>query len=322
MKHFFTIALFMLGCLVFSQTSSDAANKLILEAAQKASVAESISHLSKNIPSLKTDADKKAAFSILGAMQEQAGKYEDAKQSYAAGAALAGATNSERLVIAAVRCALNAGDFESAQSFLASSVKNSKDAGIVALVKLYGQWAVLCKANNVGETEQAVATLKSFVDDKTMESVQPSVLLTLWHVTGSSAYSSKLKSQFPQSPEAKIVKGEVSMLPTPFWFFMPRTESALPDIAEIPAEKPPAAPEKPMASGEKVVREQLGLFRDVSNANALVQKAKEKGFDAKIVSETRPSGNVYYIVVVDEDEGRTVGKKLRTAGFECYPVFE
>ena len=329
MKHFFKIALFILGFSVFSQTSSDAANTLISEAAKKPSITESIVHLSKSIPALKTDADKKAAYSFLGALQEQAGKFDDAKKSYAAGAALPGATNSEKLVISAVRCALNSGDFESAESFLSSTVKNSSDATILAFVKLYTQWAALCKANNVGETEKAVAALKTFVGDKSMSPVLPSVLLTLWHVTGSETYSTQLKSKFASSPEAKIVKGELNVLPTPFWLFMPRKENTFPDIAEVSQNEPssdtkPSVEPSPSSkgTGQKVVREQLGLFRDVSNANALASKVKAKGFDAKIVEEKRPSGNVYYIVVVDENKNNTIGKELRTAGFECYPVFE
>ena len=331
MKHFLGFALFIFGFSVFSQTSSDAANKLILEAAQKSSANETISYLAKNIPSLKDDSDKKAAFSFLGALQEQAGKFEDAKKSYTAGAALAGPTNSEKLVIGAVRCALNSGDAETALSFLKSSVRNSKDALIIAHIKLYEQWALLCKANNVKETEKAVSALKSFVDDASMKPVLPSVLFTLWHITGDESYSSKLKSSFSSSPEAKIIRGEINALSTPFWLFMPRKENTVPEIAQVPVEKSAAQeksdsaaaqPAKTSGDGEKIVREQLGLFRDVSNANALAEKVKSKGFDAKIVVEKRPSGNVYYIVVVDENKDRTIGKELRTAGFECYPVFE
>lgn len=323
MKHFLGFAIFIFGFSLFSQTSSTAANKLILEAAGKASVNETISFLSKNISSLETDSDKKAAFSFLGALQEQAGKFEAAKKSYTSAAALAGSTNSEKLVISAVRCALNSGDAESALSFLKSSVRDSNDAYIQAQIKLYEQWAFLCKANSAKETEKPVAALKSFLSDKSMTSVMPSILLTLWHITGEDSYSSKLKTDFPSSPETKIIKGEINALPTPFWLFMPRKETAFPEIAQMPLKKSATSSEKePSSSAEKIVREQLGLFRDVSNANALAEKVKSKGFDAKIMLEKRPSGNVYYIVVVDENKDMSIGKELRTAGFECYPVFE
>ena len=53
-----------------------------------------------------------------------------------------------------------------------------------------------------------------------------------------------------------------------------------------------------------------------------VKKLKEKGFVAKITSEIRPSGTTYYLVIVDENSDNSMGDELRTAGFECYPIFE
>lgn len=74
------------------------------------------------------------------------------------------------------------------------------------------------------------------------------------------------------------------------------------------------------SSGAKLGREQLGLFRNKENADALVSRAKDKGFAAYYFTETRASGTTYYIVVVDENAEGTMGKKLRAAGFDCYPV--
>lgn len=70
----------------------------------------------------------------------------------------------------------------------------------------------------------------------------------------------------------------------------------------------------------KKVMEQLGLFRKKENADALISRAKEKGFNAYCYTETRASGTTYYIVVVDENADGTMGRKLRAAGFDCYPV--
>ncbi len=70
----------------------------------------------------------------------------------------------------------------------------------------------------------------------------------------------------------------------------------------------------------KKVRQQLGLFRNQKNADDLVKSAKAKGFNAYSYSEVRPSGTTYYIVVVDENAEGSMGKKLRNAGFDCYPV--
>ena len=66
-------------------------------------------------------------------------------------------------------------------------------------------------------------------------------------------------------------------------------------------------------------RLQLGLFREKANADRLVAALKDKGFTAAVTTETRASGTTYYIVAVDETDG-SIGDKLRTAGFEFYPL--
>ena len=68
------------------------------------------------------------------------------------------------------------------------------------------------------------------------------------------------------------------------------------------------------------MREQLGLFRNKENADILIKDLKAKGFTGYSYTETRASGTTYYIVVVDENKDGTMGKKLRAAGFDCYPV--
>ena len=65
---------------------------------------------------------------------------------------------------------------------------------------------------------------------------------------------------------------------------------------------------------------QLGLFREKENAQNLVARLKEKGFESHVLMEKRPSGTLYYIVVVD-DTSEIMAEKLRSSGFDCYPVF-
>ena len=115
------------------------------------------------------------------------------------------------------------------------------------------------------------------------------------------------------------------------WYFVPRsidgenpaTQDKTDEPAESKAESEKGTEEKKDAPEEKKVkleREQLGLFKSQTNADALIKSAKERGFEAYSFTETRASGTTYYIVVVDENEDGTMGKKLRAAGFDCYPV--
>ena len=333
---------------VLSAQTAQTALSLARESAKKDTIDQSIQYLKKQIPSLTAASDKRSAWAFLGSVQEQKGLYQDALNSYASAAAIAAGDaegmpkkTSEQLVIDAVRCALSFGDYNSAQTYLNSPVRSSKNNQIIAYVKLYEQWCVLCRSTKISDTTESVAMLKTYSTLESMKPVWPQILLTLWHITGEKSFSDRLKTEYPKSPESAIVKGQAQTLPAPFWYFVPRSSTSTPDVeltGTVPEKKEnstkdktatdkadstgKAEPDKTAGNQEKIVRQQLGLFKDRSNAQGLVDRLKDKGFTATITSELRPSGTTYYIVTVDENSKGTMGDELRTAGFECYPVFE
>ena len=71
----------------------------------------------------------------------------------------------------------------------------------------------------------------------------------------------------------------------------------------------------------KAKKYQLGLFRKKENAQGFSDTLKQGGFNAYVEEETRSSGTKYFLVIIDENADGTVADKLRTAGYECYPVF-
>ena len=62
--------------------------------------------------------------------------------------------------------------------------------------------------------------------------------------------------------------------------------------------------------------QQVGFFRNREYADELVAKLDKLGFHPVVRTETRPSGNSYYVVLVPEDRSRTAEGKLKDAGFE------
>ena len=75
------------------------------------------------------------------------------------------------------------------------------------------------------------------------------------------------------------------------------------------------------ATDAKAKRQQVGLFGKKENALSMVERLKEKGFTSYIEQEKRPSGNTYFIVIVDENAEENMGMLLKTSGFDCYPVY-
>lgn len=326
------------------------ASVIAKESATKATAEESISYIESKIKSVAADSERRALYVFLGNLNEQLSHFDSARECYvfAAGIAAGDAEDmpkksNEQLVLDAVRCALSLGDASLADDYLNSAVRNSSDKNVQAYIKLYSQWSALCKAQDSSQLNDSVVMLKAYTEMSSLEVIQPAVLLTLWYITGSDDYSSILKEKFPKSLESAIVSGSAQLLPSPFWFFVPRSGTAVPEIAhediidvtpaaEITAsdkqnptdESNSTSPieEKSVDSeSDKPLYLQLGLFRNKENADSLVSRLSEKGFKARIISEVRPSGTTYYIVAVDDNGTGTTADELKTIGFESYPVF-
>ena len=309
------------------------AKDVVKEAEKKESIEESLSYVKNQIAKTTVLSEKRSLYIFLGNMQEQLAYYDDAKKSYASAAGIAAANaegmqkkSNEQLVLDAVRCALSQGDYETAHAYLNSSIRNSKDNLIQAYTKLYTQWAALCSVESKEDLAEPVEILKAYSKVDSMKELRPAILLTLWYVTGENQYSKEITKSFPKSTEAAIVNGDAQLLPTPFWFFVPKlgeVEQGIGSIVIQNAEKEKklaSEPKKVIQSSSEIIKLQLGLFRTENNAKLLVEELKSKGFDCYITTEKRSSGTTYYIVLIHENKERTLADKLRSSGYECYIV--
>ena len=329
MKKIISLAFAVLFCTsIFAAELT--ASFVTAEAAKKDSVEESVSYLKSQISKITVAAEKRAAYIFLASLQEQMAYYDDAQKSYAQAAAIAAGNaegmpkkSNEQIVLDAVRCALSSGDYATADSYLNSAVRNSKNADVQAYIKLYTQWSALCKADDVAGIQEPVVMLQAYLKVDSMNAVKPTVLLTLWYVTGDASYSKQITQLYPKSIEASIVKGDAQLLPTPFWFFVPKSGEAEQGTGSIAMPEEPKSSVTQTAAAEKpakFTKWQLGLFRTESNAKLLADEVKAKGFDSYITTETRASGTTYYIVLVREDKNGNVADRLRSSGYDCYGV--
>ncbi|MBQ9239656.1 MAG: SPOR domain-containing protein [Treponema sp.] len=319
-------AIFVFCLCVYSVAplaAQKSARTLADEAAAKATIDESISFLRDEITAVTDAAERRSLLIFLGALQEQSGKYEAARESYVAAAAIAAKDaphmmkrSSEQLALDAVRCALSLGDVRTAEAYLNSSIRNSRNASVQAYIKLYELWCLLCRAESSDALEEPIALLTAYSSLSSLETVRPQLLFTAWYITGESSWADQLIKRYPMTLEAGVVQGTVKLLPAPFWFFVPHAYAAVSD-----AHDDTASSDKTIAtsanSAEAPKRLQLGLFREKHNADRLVAQAAEKGFTAYTTTETRESTTTYYIVLVNDDDG-SVAPRLRSMSFECY----
>ena len=313
-----------LACPLWLFAAELKAKDIAYEAARQGSVDESIAYLKKQIGTLTAPAEKRSTLIFLASLQEQFALYDDAQKSYAAAAGIASADaegmpkrTNEQLVLDAVRCALCTGDSATADSYLNSAVRNSRNPEIIAYVKLYAQWSALCAAETNEELQEPLEILKAYLKVSSMDSVKPVILLTLWFITGDNSYSAKITSDYSKSVEAAIVNGDAQLLPVPFWFFVPKTGVAVQGTGTFTSSTTTV---EPAPTPQVFSKWQLGLFRTESNAKLLAEELKKKGFEAYITTETRASGTTYYIVLVNENAAKDIADRLRSAGYDCYPV--
>ena len=324
----FTAVIFSL-CGLFAEPL---AKEVAVEASKKESLEESIEYLKTEAEKISVQSERRGVYIFLASLQEQMALYSDAQKNYAKAAAIAGTNaegmqkkTNEQLVLDAVRCALSAGDYETADLYLNSAVRNSKSNEIQAYIKLYEQWSALCKANKVSDLQEPVLMLQAYSKAESMKSVRAAILLTLWYVTGENSYAVEIRKFFPESVEAAIVNGEAQLLPTPFWFFVPKSGEAESETG-IASEKNEPEAKISVANADlskvdsKTTKYQLGLFRTEANAKALADELNLKNFKAYVTTETRSSGTTYYIVLVDDDGKGNLDDRLRSFGYECYAV--
>lgn len=328
---FFVLVLFLFTSIsVFSQT-----DKITLE--------DKITELSGKVKSAQSQTEKINLYEQLAICQEFAGLYSEASESYISCSRLVSEQETkDSYVLKASRCFLSCGDAEKTDELLTSIASTARTGKNAPLLKLYAAWSWISKCNTFEETHEPIVILKSYLKMDSMKSVKKEILFTLWYITLDENYSTILKNEFPESLETSILLGKTDLSPLPFWYFSARKEVPLKKDSESKVEvaKQEKEVEKPksettksepenlstkedknLSEKQEVFTYQLGFYSSKENAQNLVNRCKEKNISAQIQQVTRPSGNVYFAVIVKSTNSE-IGTIIKNSGFECYPIFE
>lgn len=323
----FVLVILILPFMLFSQQekyiSSTVVKKIFQQAEEKSDVEEVIRFLDSTITKTVNQNDKQCLQVFLAHLYEDTGMYAEAQKLYVQASVLEVASplfSKEELLLYAARCALSCGETESAESVIRIVLKTAKDKDVVAMAKLYIQWAQFCKIETVEELYEPKVVLDSYLKIDSMKSIHPLILFTLWYVTGDVSYSDELKTKWPKSTEYSMVLGKTDVLPGPFWYFLPR-ESIVLSVDTSKKQEQVNEKKEIVKAQDGVLYLQLGFFQSMENAQHLSDRLKKSGFNPVITEEKRESGNTYYVVIVYEDSDHSIAEKLRNSGYECYPVF-
>jgi hypothetical protein len=278
------------------------------------------------------------------------GNIEGAADAWLKAAAAEPGKRDDMSLLKGARCLAALGRFDAAEEHV-RNILLTGDAGESQL-----------EARYLGSQIQAFRTgngavMAAFLQSAEYADKRPSLLYTLWRVTGEEAYRVRLESEYPASPEARIVRSgpqeQVLGAPTAMWLLLPGREGivigepvpgsgnaaavgGIPQPGAVPArpipvipgvvppvlqaEEPSAAVSSGAVSGGGVL--QTGLFSREENTQAMAERLRREGF-TPLVTRRRVNGTEYWAVGVSPGENMNdMILALKDAGFESFPVYE
>lgn len=295
----------------FSEKDTVSMDKGLQKAASKASLPE----------------DKKYVYTALASLSERSGNPADAFEQYRTAALAIPGTRDDSLFLDAVRCALAANDTETAGEMVRAVLLSSFDEGILLRARVYSAWIQLAS----GDRASALELLRTFAASPQFNAYAPAILFTLWWSGRDTVAGKTLQETYHASPEAAAARGEILVGPSAFWYLMER--DGVPGFAvadktpadEAPPAKTPEETANPTKTSEPLPAvsgtgawQQTGFFRNRENAESLAEVLRQRGFSPVVREDTRPSGTVYYAVLVPDDG--TTAARLKDAGIDSYPV--
>ena len=342
------------GAEGFAEPSEPALQHAVQTLAQKAfaqkTEADVRQFFEKNLAVLPNAQAKVQALTLLADYEQYNGNYSNAADCYRRAAGFDATDKKTALLLDAVRVLLCGGSMDSARSLLseiAAALPVSDEDPYYRRAAVYDTWRLLAE----DRADRAVPLITAYTKKKAFSEYHPALLFTLWWVNGDEDAKQRLLKEYPAGMEAAAVNGTVTVQPSTFWYLMPRSGFAQKPAAgstaktstvsktgtsseatKAPgqsssaskAEAASAQSSKPAAGSEtqsKPSYYQLGFYRTKKYAEALAADLQKKHFTPIIKEEMRPSGTVYFAVLVKENAAGDMGLRLKDAGYEAFPIF-
>jgi len=326
---------------------SQAAQQAVASAFALTDSVKVIASLVSQAPKASSPADKKLILSALADYEERLGLFTDARKHFNEAAFADPSGRDDGYILDAARCALVSGDTEQAEGLVRAILLTSFSDPMLVRARAYSAWIQLA----AGDAADALPQIRSCAANTAFADYAPALLFTLWWSDNDSAAKIRLLSDFSTSPEASIVRGEIRLSPAPFWYLMVRNGTLVADFARegnaalgnsaspsgtqsstagtSPDSVTPSASATATSSVQAspavqagTVWQQTGFFKNRDNAEELKGNLEKLGFKPVIREEKRPSGTIYFSVLVPEDAARTAEKRLKNAGFESYLLLD
>ena len=276
----------------------------------------------QNLASLSGAQAQCQALILLAEYELHTGSYYHAAAHYQQAAAL-NPDEQSTLLLEAVRVFLCGGSFDSARNLLseiAARLPVNDENPSYRMAAVYDAWRLLAE----DRADRALPLIRAYAEKPAFAEYHPALLFTLWWINDDETAKAHLLKDYPAGMEAAAVRGSVAVQPSTFWYLMPRRRSSeheAPDAAVMYSTQKPVQSEGEKDVKAKPVYYQLGFYRTKQYAEAFAADLKKKHFTPIIKEEPRPSGTVYFAVLVAENAAGDMGLLLKDAGYEAFPIF-
>ena len=301
----------------------------------------------KNLTTLPNAQAKVQALTLLADYEQHNGNYSNAADCYRQAAEFDTTDKKTALLLDAIRALLCGGSMDSARSLLseiAAALPVSDEDPYYRRAVVYDTWRLLAE----DRADRAIPLITAYTKKKSFSEYHPALLFTLWWVNDDEDAKQRLLKEYPSGMEAAAVNGTVTVQPSTFWYLMPRsglaqqtvtggsaaktsTSSKAAAVSVQSSKSNSASPQstaiQPAKTGTgheaqaKPAYYQLGFYKTKKYAEALAADLQKKHFTPIIKEETRPSGTVYFAVLVKENAAGDMGLRLKDAGYEAFPIF-
>jgi tetratricopeptide (TPR) repeat protein len=296
-----------------------------------------IGNIERSLETNLTGPERREAYIKLARLHQLSGNLDSAARAWREAALADPENRDDRSLLESSLCYLALGEFDAASDALLSIRAGGADSGAFRDANYISAQIELFRSGSA-------ASLYALLSKPEYAEYRPAVYYTFWRLFGDEAYKTQVLAEFPESPEALMLRseasaalasaaagssfvpgtGKVSAQIRPLWFLYPGRGNIVmgPSVPLQPPAVPgqyelsPAAAELP---GPRTL--QTGLFSREENAHASANRLAARGF-AATVSRKTVNGIAYWAVSVapGEDSNQTI-MRLKDAGFEAFPVF-
>jgi tetratricopeptide (TPR) repeat protein len=215
--------------------------------------------------------ERREAYVTLARLQRLSGNVDAAAWAWREAGRADPENRDDRCFLESALCYLALGEFDAASDALRGIVDDGRDTGAV---RDAGYIRAQIDVFRTGST----ASLYALLEKAEFQQYRPAIYYTFWRLFADAAYKAQILSEFPDSPEALILKsedalaaentapvpgiaagtigtagtaGQVSALNRPLWFFYPGRGNVV--IGAAVPSRPPAAQPLPAAAAPAVL---------------------------------------------------------------------